>query len=134
MYVLSNQVNSFFLLEGVFLGLNQDYYTVSESDGYLEVCVTLSNHTERVVMASLFAILGTASGITQLQHYDRVYVTIVSCSLDDDFSGLPQVLTFSEAGEQCINVTITMDNFLEEPEKFYVVLDTRDPDVKFELR
>lgn len=49
-------------LSDVLLSLEEDFYQVSESDGYFEVCVTLSNHTERDVLASVFAIPGTASG------------------------------------------------------------------------
>ena len=41
---------------------------------------------------------------------------------------------FDEVGDQCVNVTIEMDNFLEDIEYFHVVLATRDPDVVFDTR
>ena len=57
----------------------------------------------------------------------------VNC-VEDDFSGLPQQLEFTESGKQCFNVTIIMDSYLEDPEYFYLVLATRDEDVNFEIR
>ena len=44
------------------------------------------------------------------------------------------MVTFTEAGQQCFYITITMDNLLEEPENFYLVLATRDDDVIFDIR
>ncbi len=53
---------------------------------------------------------------------------------DDDFSfdtGMGSItLTFTEAGEQCINISIEMDNLLESSEHFSVVMGSRDDRVK----
>ena len=59
---------------------------------------------------------------------------LISHTTDDDFSGLPQSLSFTESGEECINIAITMDSLLEEPEDFFIVLATRDPDINFDIR
>ena len=45
-----------------FLGFGAEYYQASEDDGVLHVCVTLFNHTERNVTASVYALPGSASG------------------------------------------------------------------------
>ena len=45
-----------------FLGFGEEYYQASEDDGALHVCVTLFNHTERNVTASVYALPGSASG------------------------------------------------------------------------
>ncbi len=53
---------------------------------------------------------------------------------DDDFSfdtGMGSItLTFTEAGEQCINISIKIDNLLETSEHFSVVMGSRDDRVK----
>ncbi len=58
----------------------------------------------------------------------------VLCADDDDFSfetGMGSItLTFTEAGKQCVNVSIAMDNFLETSEHFSVVMSSRDDRVK----
>ena len=53
---------------------------------------------------------------------------------EDDYSGLPATLTFSEAGPECFYVGITQDNLLEGTENFYLVLATRDDDIIFDIR
>ena len=53
---------------------------------------------------------------------------------EDDYSGLPATLTFSEAGPECFDVGITQDNLLEGTENFYLVLATRDDDIIFDIR
>lgn len=55
------------------------------------------------------------------------------CS-EDDYSGLPEMLTFSEAGSQCFYIVITQDSLLEGTENFYIVLATRDDDIIFDIR
>ncbi len=53
---------------------------------------------------------------------------------DDDFSfdaGMDSiVLTFTESGEQCINVSIVTDNLMETSEHFSVVMGSRDDRVE----
>ncbi len=62
------------------------------------------------------------------------------CSaVEDDFSfdsvmngtgSSPVMFTFTEAGEQCVNISIAMDNLLETSEHFFVVMGSRDDRVK----
>ncbi len=56
------------------------------------------------------------------------------CADDDDFSfetGMGSItLTFTEAGEKCVNVSIATDNLLETTEQFSVVMSSRDDRVK----
>ncbi len=60
------------------------------------------------------------------------------CADDDDFSfetGMGStILTFTEVGKQCINVSIAMDNLLETSEHFSVVMGSRDDRVKLNNR
>ncbi len=60
------------------------------------------------------------------------------CADDDDFSfktGMGSItLTFTEAGEQCVNISITIDNLLETSEHFSVVMGSRDDRVKLKNR
>ena len=51
------------LFAAVLIGLVEDYYEVSEMEGYLEVCAYLYNHTERSVTVSLYPVSGSATGI-----------------------------------------------------------------------
>ncbi len=43
-------------------------------------------------------------------------------------------LTFTEAGEKCVNVSIVTDNLLETSEHFSVVMGSRDDRVKLNNR
>ena len=68
-----------------------------------------------------------------------MYVPLsVLCADDDDFSfetGMGSiVITFTESGEQCVNVSIVMDNLLETSEHFSVVMGSRDDRVKLNNR
>ncbi len=68
-----------------------------------------------------------------------MYVPLsVLCADDDDFSfetGMGSiVLTFTESGEQCVNVSIVMDTLLETSEHFSVVMGSRDDRVKLKNR
>ncbi len=62
---------------------------------------------------------------------------------EDDFSfdsvmngtgNSPVILTFTEAGEQCVNISIAMDNLLETSEHFSVVMGSQDDRVKLKNR
>ncbi len=44
------------------------------------------------------------------------------------------ILTFTEAGEQCVNISIAMDNLLETSEHFSVVMGSQNNRVKLDNR
>ena len=60
------------------------------------------------------------------------------CADNDDFSfetGMGSIiLTFTEAGEQCVNISIAMDNLLETSEHFSVVMGSQNNRVKLDNR
>ncbi len=67
------------------------------------------------------------------------YYTCICSTADDDFSfdsvmngteNSPVIFTFTEAGKQCVNITIAMDNLLESSEHFSVVMGSQDDRVK----
>ncbi len=62
------------------------------------------------------------------------YLVLLYSKDDDDFSfdtGMDSIiLTFTESGEQCINVSIVTDNLMETSEHFSVVMGSRDDRVK----
>ncbi len=68
-------------------------------------------------------------------------VYCICSAAEDDFSfdsvtggtGSSPV-TFTEAGEQCVNISIAMDNLLENSEHFSVVMGSRDDRVKLDNR
>ena len=71
--------------------------------------------------------------LCSLEMFFSFYVVCMHAD-DDDFSfdtGMGSItLTFTEAGEQCINISIEMDNLLETSEHFSVVMASRDDRVK----
>ncbi len=73
-----------------------------------------------------------------LSQVESVLLLYVLCADDDDFSfetGMGSiVLTFTESEEQCINISIAMDNLLEASEHFSVVMGSRDDRVKLNNR
>ena len=53
----------FFSLSVVTVTISQQFYTVGEGDGEVEVCVILRGQTERDVTVTVSTMSGTASGI-----------------------------------------------------------------------
>ena len=51
-----------------------------------------------------------------------------------DYFGGTATFQFSSSGdaEQCVNITINLDNVLEEPEMFSLVLTTSDDSIKID--
>ncbi len=97
------------VLAAVSLVWSENQYSVAESVGSVEVCVTAMgpNELDFPVVATLLPVPGDAAGLS-------------------DFNSVPVELSFSEIGEQCVNISIEMDGLLEGSEFFSIVLSSPD--------
>ena len=123
---------AYFLCAGVFLELDQNAYFVAEEDGVVEVCTELDGVLDRPIFAEILILESTAlsrfdeCGVAFLC-YETIYMYICLCFVTGaDFNLTGGDLTFLMAGQQCVNVTITMDQVLEGTESLLAVLRTQD--------
>ncbi len=103
--------------------------------GCLIGCWTHLQRTEKLLHVLLYLLVNYKNFLSQVESVLLLYVL---CADDDDFSfetGMGSiVLTFTESEEQCINISIAMDNLLEASEHFSVVMGSRDDRVKLNNR
>lgn len=99
------------------VGFSQSIYSVSEADGFVQVCVILQSETqtERSVTIGITVIPETATA--------------------DDFSANDETqVLFLGVGMMCFNISITSDLILEETERFSLVIVDSDPSVNVTQR
>ena len=123
----------FFSLLVVTVTILQLFYTVSEGDGQVEVCVILRGQTERDITVTVTTMSGTASGRQEtlsIEVHKKYYLLTIS---DADFSSLTAGLTFTQSLDLnqtlCVNITILEDDILETSENFAVLVSSTDSSV-----
>ena len=98
------------------IGVEIPIYTVNEGDGTIEVCAILVSGTlERTVTFTLSTQDDSATSTDPV-----------------DFTAVLEELTFDQStARQCVDIPITDDDRVEDPENFTVVISGDDPDVNF---
>ena len=89
----------------------QAVYIISESEGVLQLCASLTGRTEREISVSLIDVLLTAS--------------------QEDFNLNLHTLSFFNTSEDCVLINIIQDGLFENIESFQVILQLIDSSVQF---
>lgn len=120
--------------------IEQDAYTVNETNGSVTVCVRLEGDLERSVMVNLTTLSDTAQGEYSAHGVLDVLLCIYSilvnlfcamllsqCTDGPDFTSVQMSLIFVQGTTiQCVEIPIMDDVILENDESFSVSLSTND--------
>ena len=88
------------------IGLSQDQYSISESEGVLQLSVSLTGQTERSISVTL-------------------NLTPVSASTDD-YNSNPRTLNFNGSTMISVDVDIVSDGLFENDESFFASLSSNE--------
>ena len=88
------------------IGLSQDQYSISESEGVLQLSVSLTGQTERSISVTLD-------------------LTPVSASTDD-YNSNPRTLNFNGSTMISVDVDIVSDGLFENDESFFASLSSNE--------
>ena len=110
------------------VGFELTNYTVSESEGAVNVCVVLTGEIERMFDVMIFT-PDTSSG-KHFIHAD-CGVEYIKYSHSLDYSLIPENIIFSPGmtGPQCQSISITDDSILESDDVLAVALSATDQDI-----
>ena len=117
---------------GVTISLEQSAYSVSESQGMVEVCANVTQgmlapgHSVSVQLSTVEGTAGRCSRRHILNH-----LNVFSLSAEDlDYSSVNSSLSFSASTtRQCVDITILADGLVEPDELFSVNLTPLSPAV-----
>lgn len=122
--------------------IEQDAYTVNETNGSVTVCVRLEGDLERSVIVNLTTLSDTAQGEYSAQGvldvlciYTEIFILVnlfctvllSQCTDGLDFTSVQMSLIFVQGTTiQCMEIPIMDDIVLEDDESFSVSLSTND--------
>ena len=122
--------------------IEQDAYTVNETNGSVTVCVRLEGDLERSVIVNLTTLSDTAQGeysahgvLDVLCIYTEIFILVnlfctvllSQCTDGLDFTSVQMSLIFVQGTTiQCMEIPIMDDIVLEDDESFSVSLSTND--------
>ncbi len=113
---------------------NEDSFTVTEADGFVETCIVLEGLIERDVVVNVSTLDLTAKGIHSYNQYkEKNSISLYFLIAPNDYFVSASDVTFvpdSVAIRQlCSNVSIVVDNIVENSEIFQLILATSDSGV-----